>query len=297
MRSSLKKALVLAIVLAVLLIPGIASAACDYTQANASDCANSTTYSCNITDSYSDYYAPLPRISDYCFTSGSCGSTAESCTDSSCTDSSCEQTTAADIVTASNEDAFNRSSYSDFFAMLMSWLNSFSSGSYYFGNSCTNNSSLSIVPQISLDAAADIEQEAIPAAGSISSTLSQYAAEILRLVNAERAAEGIAALTLDQSLVAGAQIRAVEIVTSFSHTRPDGTTCFTALSGTGAVYQRAAENIAIGQTTPAQAVQAWMDSPSHRAALMSADYTRTGIGVVKSSGAYGGYAWAQFFAD
>ena len=53
--------------------------------------------------------------------------------------------------------------------------------------------------------------------------------QIVNLVNEERAKEGLAPLTLDTNVSAAAQVRAQEIVTSFSHTRPDGTSFSTAL--------------------------------------------------------------------
>ena len=54
------------------------------------------------------------------------------------------------------------------------------------------------------------------------SSESRYISEVVRLVNAERAKEGLAALQMDSSLNSAAQVRAKEIVTSFSHTRPNG---------------------------------------------------------------------------
>ena len=57
-----------------------------------------------------------------------------------------------------------------------------------------------------------------------------YEAEVVRLVNAERAKYGLAALTQDDGAQNVAHVRAKEIVQSFSHTRPDGRSCFTASS-------------------------------------------------------------------
>ena len=79
---------------------------------------------------------------------------------------------------------------------------------------------------------------------------SSYVNEVLRLVNRERAANGLAAVSLDKSLCDAAQIRATEIKSSFSHTRPDGSSCFTVLSELGINYGGAGENIAYGQRSP-----------------------------------------------
>lgn len=128
-------------------------------------------------------------------------------------------------------------------------------------------------------------------------TCDTYASEVIRLVNEERQKVGLSALSYDAKLAEAAKTRSEEIINSFSHNRPDGRSCFTALAEAGVSYRKAGENIAIGQTTPSQVVKAWMDSPGHKANILSENYTRIGIGVTVSSGSYQGYAWAQFFAD
>ncbi|MCR4963689.1 MAG: CAP domain-containing protein [Firmicutes bacterium] len=131
-----------------------------------------------------------------------------------------------------------------------------------------------------------------------SSAVEAYAQQVVDLVNQERAKENLPPLGPDQKLAAAAQVRAGEIMTRFSHTRPDGRDCFTALAEAGAAYNLAGENIAIGQNTPADVVADWMASPGHRANILNPGYSRIGVGVRKNDGnAYGGYAWTQFFAD
>ena len=124
------------------------------------------------------------------------------------------------------------------------------------------------------------------------SSESRYISEVVRLVNAERAKEGLAALQMDSSLNSAAQVRAKEIVTSFSHTRPNGSNCFTALSEAGIKYNGSGENIAYGQKTPAEVVNAWMNSAGHRANIMSTKFTKIGVGCHNSNGTY---YWSQFF--
>lgn len=128
--------------------------------------------------------------------------------------------------------------------------------------------------------------------GNNVSSESQYISEVVRLVNAERAKEGLAALQMDSSLNSAAQVRAKEIVTSFSHTRPNGSNCFTALSEAGIKYNGSGENIAYGQKTPAEVVNAWMNSAGHRANIMSSKFTKIGVGCHNSNGTY---YWSQFF--
>jgi len=128
--------------------------------------------------------------------------------------------------------------------------------------------------------------------------LNGFAEEVLILVNKARADEGLAPLAADPFLTMGAEIRTEEIIEQFSHTRTDGTSCFTALDEVGASYRKAGENIAIGQTSPKQVVEEWLASPGHRANIMDADFSRIGIAVTESTNSeYDGYAWAQFFAD
>ena len=128
--------------------------------------------------------------------------------------------------------------------------------------------------------------------GNNVSSESQYISEVVRLVNSERAKEGLAALQMDSSLNSAAQVRAKEIVTSFSHTRPNGSNCFTALSEAGIKYNGSGENIAYGQKTPAEVVNAWMNSAGHRANIMSTKFTKIGVGCHNSNGTY---YWSQFF--
>ena len=121
--------------------------------------------------------------------------------------------------------------------------------------------------------------------------------EVVKLVNEERAKEGIRPLEIDINMCAAAQIRAQEATQSFSHTRPDGSSCFSALAETNVHYNTAGENIAIGQRTAKEVVEDWMNSPGHKANIMNSIYSRIGVAYTPSTGAYSGYAWAQFFAN
>lgn len=112
--------------------------------------------------------------------------------------------------------------------------------------------------------------------------------EVLRLVNVERAKNGLPALTYCYAAQPAADVRAVEIATVFDHTRPDGSTCFTALDQAGITYFTAGENIASGHRSPAQVVDAWMNSPGHRANILDPDFTQLVVGVKN-------YCWVQLF--
>ena len=117
-------------------------------------------------------------------------------------------------------------------------------------------------------------------------------AQVVSLVNAERARQGLPALTVSTTVQQAAQTRAGELQTSFSHTRPSGASCFTALTEAGVSYARAGENIAYGQSTPEAVVQSWMSSSGHRANILSSSFTTIGVGCTVVNGtAY----WAQLF--
>lgn len=123
--------------------------------------------------------------------------------------------------------------------------------------------------------------------------VSAYAQEVVRLVNIERADAGLAPLTMDATLSAAAQVRAQEIDVSFSHTRPDGTSCFTVLKEFGIGYRACGENIAKGSPSPARVVEGWMNSAGHRANILNQNFTTIGVGVFAD--AAGTLHWAQLF--
>lgn len=120
-----------------------------------------------------------------------------------------------------------------------------------------------------------------------------YAEQILNLVNKERAKAGLHALKLDTEVSAAASVRAKEIQTSFSHTRPDGRKFSSALTDNGIRFTGAGENIAWGQTSPEQVMEAWMNSDGHRANILNAKFTKLGVGHLKN--ASGRNYWVQLF--
>lgn len=118
-------------------------------------------------------------------------------------------------------------------------------------------------------------------------------AQVLSLVNEERAKAGLPALSLNTSLSAAASIRAAEIQTSFSHTRPGGKDFSTVLKESGISYRAAGENIAYGQTSAQKVMTDWMNSAGHRANILNTSYTEIGIAHVKN--ASGTDYWVQLF--
>jgi len=125
---------------------------------------------------------------------------------------------------------------------------------------------------------------------------SGYVDEVIRLVNEERAKEGLQPLKKSNDLCKVAGIRAEEIVNLFDHTRPDGRDCFTVLDDYNIRYMAVGENIAAGQSNPSGVMYAWMNSSGHRSNILSDSFGQIGIGFVKGKGAYGTY-WVQIFTN
>lgn len=105
-----------------------------------------------------------------------------------------------------------------------------------------------------------------------------YGLRITELVNEHRAAAGLAPVTYSAKLSEAAQVRAVEIEKSFSHTRPDGRYFSSVFSEHGISYRYSGENIAWGQKSPEEVVTAWMNSAGHRANILNAKFTQLGVG-------------------
>ncbi|MCD8109571.1 MAG: leucine-rich repeat protein, partial [Clostridiales bacterium] len=110
--------------------------------------------------------------------------------------------------------------------------------------------------------------------------------EVLELVNEEREAEGLSALVMDESLLETAMQRGSEIALLFSHTRPDGSPCFSANSAMNG------ENVAAGQTSASAVMESWMNSEGHKANILTSSYTTVGIGCFYHNGVY---YWVQNF--
>ena len=122
-----------------------------------------------------------------------------------------------------------------------------------------------------------------------STSASAFENKVIELVNAERAKHGVAPLSADNALMGSADIRAKELVSLFSHSRPDGSDYTTVLpSGLNAW----GENVAMGQTSPEKVMESWMNSSGHRANILSSDFTLIGVGFYESGGEY---YWVQNF--
>lgn len=121
-----------------------------------------------------------------------------------------------------------------------------------------------------------------------------FANRVFELINAEREKEGLAPFKKMDTVTQVANIRAWEIIGAYGHSRPDGRKFKTAFDEQGLVYGRFAENIAAGQSTPEEVVNAWMNSTTHRNNILS-DYEYLGVGYYNASGSEYTHYWTQNF--
>ncbi|MFG2834030.1 CAP domain-containing protein [Streptomyces zaomyceticus] len=119
------------------------------------------------------------------------------------------------------------------------------------------------------------------------------AEEVVRLVNAERAAAGCNALTVDADLTEAAQDYTDDMAATgnFSHTGTDGSQPQDRIEAAGYTWSRSGENIAKGQADAAAVMDAWMHSPGHRANILNCGFTEIGVGVSTDGGPW----WTQDF--
>ncbi|MFB0618015.1 CAP domain-containing protein [Streptomyces sp. AGS-58] len=119
------------------------------------------------------------------------------------------------------------------------------------------------------------------------------AAEVLKLVNDERAKAGFSPLSANSSLTSLAGVFSDDMAARgfFDHTDPDGRTPWDRAARAG-ITDLGGENIARGQADAAAVVRAWMDSPGHRANILNPDFKTLGVGVHFGTG---GPWWTQDF--
>lgn len=105
---------------------------------------------------------------------------------------------------------------------------------------------------------------------------------IVNLTNAERAKVGVASLGYSNQLAQAGAVRAQEISSKWSHTRPNGKDWWTV--DPSVMY---GENLAKGYKTAEATVTGWMNSPAHRDNILYSGFKTIGIGVyVDQAGTY-----------
>lgn len=124
-------------------------------------------------------------------------------------------------------------------------------------------------------------------AEDVNATTTSYEYQVLDLINKERSKVGVTPLKMDKELFNAAKIRTGELTKKFSHTRPDGSSCYTVSS------KVMGENIAYGQATPESVMNTWMNSEGHRNNILNPNFKSVGIGYLKGNPSY----WVQLFGD
>lgn len=142
------------------------------------------------------------------------------------------------------------------------------------------------------------ERSSAPSGGGAtnapSGNISAQAREVVDLVNAERAKAGCKALTIDDKLMTAAQRHSQDQADhgNMSHTGSDGSDPGDRIDRVGYQWRTYGENVAWNQKTPAAVMDAWMNSPGHRANILNCAFTEIGVGIASSNGPY----WTQDFA-
>lgn len=106
---------------------------------------------------------------------------------------------------------------------------------------------------------------------------------ILNLTNADRAANNLSTLSENPLLDRAAQMKADDMAKNgyFAHTSPEGVTPWHWFKEAGYAFAYAGENLAVRFSDSADVERAWMNSPTHRANILSQHYTEIGVGIAQ----------------
>jgi uncharacterized protein YkwD len=130
---------------------------------------------------------------------------------------------------------------------------------------------------------------------------SDFASRVIALTNAFRNANGLASLKGNSTLATIAQTYSQTMATQdfVAHQSLDGSQPWDRMTAGGYKWTRSAENIAAGQETPEEAVQSWIDSPTHRANLLDPQLKEIGVGyyflATDTGNTNYNYYWTQEF--
>ncbi|MEH7442838.1 CAP domain-containing protein [Bacillus sp. JJ1122] len=139
-------------------------------------------------------------------------------------------------------------------------------------------------------------QEAAPqqkAAPTPSGTeISAFESRVIDLTNEQRRKNGLQNLQPDTALSNVAQKKSDDMQAKnyFSHTSPTYGSPFDMMRDFGVSYSSAGENIAMGQPSAEEVVNAWMNSEGHRKNILSPNFTHIGVGHTGN-----GNYWTQMF--
>ncbi|MGD6817564.1 CAP domain-containing protein [Metabacillus sp. 84] len=125
-----------------------------------------------------------------------------------------------------------------------------------------------------------------------SGALSEFEQQVVELTNQEREKQGLKPLQVDEELSKVAKEKSADMQKNnyFDHNSPTYGSPFDMMKQFGVEYKTAGENIAMGQKSPEEVVQAWMNSEGHRKNIMNSEFTHIGVGHVEE-----GNYWTQQF--
>lgn len=124
--------------------------------------------------------------------------------------------------------------------------------------------------------------------------VAQIEEEVIALVNQERSSRGLPALTYNSSLANVARTKSADMAQNnyFSHNSPTYGSPFDMLQTFNIPFTAAGENIAKGQTTAQEVMNAWMNSSGHAANILNSGFSEIGVGYVYNNGVP---VWTQMF--
>ena len=118
---------------------------------------------------------------------------------------------------------------------------------------------------------------------------------VVDIVNSERVKAGVRELKMSAELTKAAMYRAMETAVYWSHTRPNGKSCFTInLNGKALTVKLLAENIAVAHDTPQKVMDSLMKSEGHRANILKSEFEIIGIGCFETADVF---YWVQLFGS
>ena len=134
-----------------------------------------------------------------------------------------------------------------------------------------------------------------PSSNSGANSASTFEIEVLNLTNVERTKQGLNPVTWNDKLASAIENHCKDMIANnyFEHVSPSGSTPGDRATAAGYRWLRVGENIAKGQTTPQEVVNAWMNSPHHRDNILNPDFTE--LGVALEYDAQGVPYWGQLF--
>lgn len=132
----------------------------------------------------------------------------------------------------------------------------------------------------------------IPSASYSSQEIAQIQ-QVAAIVNQIRLENGLSPVSLDMGNYHNVTyLRSQEVLSVYSHTRPNGQACYSIFGEYGLGYSSSGENIAQGQQSAEEVVNDWMNSPTHRANILRGEFTILTVGVA-GNGAH--KIWVQEF--